>query len=48
VIIDLAEVANKNNFANVTTLKLMYCSVDAELTFKIKFVRNIESNLELN
>ena len=45
VIIDLAQVANKNNFADVTTLKLMYCSVDAELTFKIKFVRSIQSNI---
>ncbi len=48
VVIDLAEIANKSVYASITTSKLMYCSVEAEVSFKAKFVKNVESNMELN
>ena len=48
VVIDLAEIANKSAYASITTSKLMYFSVEAEVSFKAKFVKNVESNMELN
>ena len=48
VILDLSNVANHNSLAELSTFKLMYCSVDADLSFRVKMVRNIDSNLQLN
>lgn len=48
VVIDLSEIANSNKYSSVTTSKLMYCSVDADISFSLRLARSIESNLELN
>jgi len=47
-VIDLAEIANSQKYSTLTPLKLMYCSVDAEVTFSAKLTRAIESSLELH
>lgn len=48
VLVDLSEVANSHLYSTVTTTKLMYCSVDADISFSMKLSRSIESNIELN
>lgn len=48
VVIDLSEIVNSNKYSQITTSKLMYCSVDADISFSLRLTRSIESNLELN
>lgn len=45
VVVDLAEIANSRNFESVATCKLMYCSVDADISFRAKLTRSLDSNL---
>jgi hypothetical protein len=45
VVVDLSEIANTHRYSTVSTTKLMYCSVDAEISFSMKLTRSIDSNL---
>lgn len=48
IAVDLSEIANINTYSDLRTTKLMYCSVEADLTFRISMTRAIESNMLLN
>lgn len=41
VVIDLSNIANSKILEELSTFKLMYCSVDADITFKVKMSRCI-------
>ena len=45
VVVDLSEIANTHRYSTISTAKLMYCSVDAEISFSMKLARSIDSNL---
>lgn len=48
IALDLSDIANANTYFDLRTVKLMYCSVEADLTFRVSMVRSIESNMHLN
>jgi hypothetical protein len=48
VLIDLSNVANNNALAEIANFKLMYCSVEADISFKVRLARSLDSNLQLN
>jgi len=41
ILIDLSEAANKTNYQDIMTNKLMYCSVEADLSFRMKLVKAV-------
>jgi hypothetical protein len=45
VAIDLADLANRNDYARARPFKLSYCSVDAELTFSATMTSKRETTL---